>query len=86
VQDASRGTLISGSVAIPLPGHLYTFQIKVDDLIYYAEYKAAKHSYQPTWVVNDPIELRLEKDNKMFLKRSDGKELEVSKTKRVRSE
>lgn len=84
VQDVSRGTAIIGGMAAPIPGKLYVFQIQFDSLVYFAEYRAGKLSYKPDWVVNDPIELRLEKDNKMFLKRPDGKELEVAVVKKVR--
>ena len=52
----------------------------------YAEYKAGKLSYKPEWVVNDPIEFRLNKDDKAFLKRPDGKELEVVVVKKVRQQ
>jgi hypothetical protein len=62
-------------MAAPIPGKLYVSQIQIDSLIYFAEYRAGKLSYKPDWVVNDSIELRLAKDNKMFLKRPDGKEL-----------
>jgi hypothetical protein len=86
VQDVSRGTAIIGGMAAPVPGKLYVFQIQLDDLIYFAEYKAGALSYKPDWVVNDPIELRLGKENKMFLKRPDGKELEVVVVKKVRPE
>ena len=54
------------------------------DSSYFAEYKAGKLSYKPDWVVNDPIDLRFGKENRMFLKRADGKELEVLIVKRVR--
>ena len=84
VQDMSRGTAIIGGMAAPIPGRLYVFQIQLDDLVYFAEYKAGKLSYKPEWIVNDPIELRLEKDGRMFLKRPDGKELELTVIKKVR--
>ena len=86
VQDVSRGMAIIGGMAAPIPGKLYVFQIQLDSLVYFAEYRAGKLSYKPDWVVKDPIELRLEKDNKMFLKRPDGKELEVLVVKKVRLE
>jgi hypothetical protein len=86
VQDVSRGTAIIGGMAAPIPGRLYIFQIEVGGLVYFAEYRAGKLSYQPAWVVNDPIDLRFEKENKMFLKRPDGKELEVLVVKKVRKE
>ena len=89
VEDASKGTAVtvsSGTAVIgtPIPGSVYTFRIQLEeDLVYVAEYKAGKRSYKPEWIVNDPIELRVEKD-KMFLKRPDGKELEVAVIKRER--
>ena len=86
VQDVSRGTAIIGGMAAPIRGKLYVFQIQLDDLVYFAEYRAGKLSYKPDWAVNDPIAVRLEKGNKMLLKRPDGKELEVVLVKRVRSE
>jgi hypothetical protein len=86
VQDVNRGTAIIGGMAAPIRGKLYIFQIQSDGLVYFAEYRAGKLSYKPDWVVNDPILFRLEKDNKMFLKRSDDKELEVGVVKRVRPE
>jgi len=73
-------------MAAPIPGKLYIFQVQADNLVYFAEYKAGKLSYKPEWVINDPIEFRLGKDDKMFLKRPDGKELEVVVDKRVRQE
>ena len=84
VQDLSRGTAIIGGMAAPIPGKLYVFQIQLDDLVYFAEYRAGKLSYKPDWVVNDPIDLRFGKENRMFLKRADGKELEVLIVKKVR--
>ena len=84
VQDVSRGTAIIGGMAAPIPGKLYVFQIQLGDLVYSAEYRAGKMSYKPDWVVNDPIDLRFGKDNRMFLKRADGKELEVLIVKKVR--
>jgi len=84
VQDASRATAIIGGIAAPVPGKLYVFQIQSDSLLYFAEYRAGALGYKPDWVVNDPIEFRLGKENKMLLKRPDGKELEVAVVKKVR--
>jgi hypothetical protein len=86
MQDVILGTASIGGIAASIPGRLYFFQIQLGSLTYFAEYKAGKNSYKPEWVVNDPIELRLEKDSKMFLKRPDGKELEVMVVKKVRAE
>lgn len=76
----SSGTAVVGS---PIPGRTYTFRIRVEDLVYVAEYKAGKRSYLPECIVNDPIELRVQKD-RMFLKRPDGKEVEVEVVKKER--
>jgi hypothetical protein len=84
VRNVTRGTAIVGGMAAPIPGRLYLFQIQSQDLTYFAEYQAGKLSYKPDWVVNDPIAFRLAKDNRMFLKRPDGKELEVVVVKKVR--
>ncbi len=85
VQNANRGIAVIGSMAAPIPGLLYLFQIQCDDLVYFATYSAGKLSYKPDWIVNDPIDFRLDKSS-MFLKRSDGKELEVKLVKKVRAE
>ncbi|SRR6266481_3771869 len=76
VEDVNRGIGVVGGMAAPIPGKLYVFKIQLEDLVYIAEYKAGKLSYKPEWIVNDSIELRFDKA-KMFLKRPDGKELEV---------
>lgn len=86
MQDVTRGVGVIGGMAAPIPGKLYVFQIQLGDLVYFAEYKAGKLSYKPEWVVNDPIEFRLDKDDKAFLKRPDGKELEVVVVKKVRQQ
>jgi hypothetical protein len=86
VQGVSRGTAIIGGIAAPVPGKLYVFQIQSDSLVYFAEYRAGALNYKPDWVVNDPIEFRLGKENKMLLKRPDGEELEVAVVKKVRQQ
>jgi hypothetical protein len=78
VQDVTRGVAVIGGMAAPIPGKLYVFQIQSEGLVYFAQYSAGKRSYKPDWIVNDPIEFRLGKDDKAYLKRPDGKELEVS--------
>ena len=83
VQRVSRGVAVIGSMAAPIPGLLYAFQIQCDDLVYFATYPAGKLSYKPDWIVNDPIDFRPDK-GAMFLKRPDGKELEVRMVKKVR--
>ena len=86
VQDVTMGFGVIGGIAAPIPGRLYVFQIQVDDIVYFAAYKAGKLSYKPEWVVNDPIEFRVGKEDKAFLKRPDGKELEVVVVKKVRQQ
>jgi hypothetical protein len=86
VQDVTRGVGVIGGIAAPIPGKLYVFQIQLGDLVYFAEYKAGRLGYKPAWVVNDPIEFRVGKDDRAFLKRSDGKELEVAVVKKVRQQ
>jgi hypothetical protein len=85
VEDVSRGTATIGGMSAPIPGRRYIFKIQLDDVVYFAEYNAGKLGYKPDWIVNDPIEVRFEKD-KMFLKRSDGKELEVAVIKKERQD
>jgi len=86
VQDVTRGIGIVGSMAAPIPGKLYTFQIQSGGLVYFAQYSAGTLSYRPEWIVNDPIEFRLGKEDKMLLKRPDGKDLEVMILKKVRQQ
>lgn len=86
VQDVTRGIGVVGGMAAPIPGKLYVFQIQLDDLVYFAEYRAGKLSYKPEWIVNDPIEFRFGKEDKAFLKRPDGKELEVVIVKKIRQQ
>jgi hypothetical protein len=86
VQDVTRGIGVIGGMAAPIPGRLYIFQIQFEGLVYFAEYSAGKLSYKPDWIVNDPIEFRLGKDDKAYLKRPDGKELEVVIVKKARPE
>ena len=62
----------------------YNFIVRLGDILYQTEY-SAKYlwSYKPEWIVNDEIEVRLDKD-KMFLRKPDGKELKTSIVNRVR--
>jgi hypothetical protein len=53
---------------------------------HFAEYRAGKLSYRTDWVVNEAIEVGLDKGGRMFLKGSDGKELQVLVVKKVRPE
>jgi len=78
-----KGTAIIGNIAAPIRGISYVFQIQVGDLLYVAQYTAGIHSDRLNWIVNDPVKLRFEKDL-MFLKRPDGREVEVWLVKTVR--
>lgn len=62
----------------------YNFIVKLGDILYQTEY-SAKYlwSYKPEWIVNDQVEVRVEKD-KMFLRKPDGKDLKTSIVNRVR--
>ena len=82
VQPVDRGTAVIGNIAAPIRGISYLSQIQVGDLVYFAQYNAGALSDRPNWVVNDPIDLRFEKE-KMFLKRPDGKEVEAWLAKTV---
>jgi hypothetical protein len=83
VQPVDKGTAIIGNIAAPIRGISYLFQIQVGDLVYFAQYTAGTHADRPHWIVNDAIDLRFEKE-KIFLKRPDGKEVEVWLAKTVR--
>lgn len=83
VQPVDKGTAIIGNIAAPIRGISYLFQIQVGGLVYFAQYTAGARADRPNWVVNDPIVLRFER-GKMFIKRPDGKELEVWLAKTVR--
>ena len=65
----------------------YYITVQLGQMTYVGEYRAAfLWSYEPKeWVVNDPIEVRFEKD-KMFIKRPNGKELKTKVVKRIRTE
>src|SRR5260370_26522172 len=62
VQNVSRGTAVIGTMAAPIPGLLYVFQIHCVGLLYYATYSAGKLSYTPDCDLNDPTAFRLQKD------------------------
>ncbi len=72
-------------IAVPIVSTVYDISVQIDDLIYVGQYIAPnKNSYQPgDLTVNDPIEVRFEKD-KMILKRPNGKELETKLMKKTR--
>ena len=66
------------NVALPLPvGINYQFQIQSDMIVYVGNcWSTDKKNYGSEWVVNDPIEFRVDKD-KLFLKRSNKGELQL---------
>lgn len=77
-QNGSRLTL-----PIPL-GVMYQFDLDADGITYIAACMSkAKRSYAVEWIVNDPVQFRLEKD-KLFLRRPNGKELRLGLLTRVR--
>ena len=87
VQDVKAPASTGQVLQLPIGGvvgRAYVFEIELDNLTYFVEYFDERVSYKPDWAVNDPIELRLEKGNRMLLKRPNGKELEVVVLKRVR--
>ena len=73
------------NVAIPLPlGINYRFQVQSDMIVYVANcWSKDKRSYGSEWVLNDPVEFRVEKD-KLFLKRPSKGELRLALMTRLR--
>jgi len=73
------------SIALPLPlGLDYQFQIQSDMVLYVGMCQSRdKRNYGADWVVNDPIEFRVDKD-KLFLKRSPKGEVRLALLTRVR--
>lgn len=64
---------------------LYDISVKVGDMTYVGRYEPTwSFSKRPNWVIGDPIEVRIDKD-KMYIKKSDGKELKTKVIKRIRS-
>jgi hypothetical protein len=74
-------------ITMPVPlGTMYRFQIEKDDLTYTSACIAKKkRSYASEWIVNDPIEFRIDKA-KVFLKRPSGKELRLSLLRKTRND
>ena len=72
-------------LTLPLPlGVMYQFDLDADGITYVAACMSkAKRSYAGEWIVNDPVQFRVEKD-KLFLKRPNGKELRLGLLTRVR--
>ena len=79
----STGAGQSASIPIPM-GINYEFQVQSDMIVYVANcWSKDKRSYGSEWVVNDPVEFRVEKD-KLFLKRLSKGELRLALMMRLR--
>ncbi len=89
VKDVASAIAIPTStgqnVSIPLPlGINYQFQIKSDIIVYVANcWSKDKRNYGSDWVVNDPVEFRVEKDE-LFLKKPSKGELRLALMTRLR--
>jgi len=73
------------NVALPLPlGINYQFQIQSDMIVYVGNcWSKDKRNYGSEWVVNDPIEFRVDKD-KLLLKRPNKAEFHLALMTRLR--
>jgi hypothetical protein len=73
------------ALMLPIPlGVRYQFTIESDDITYLAACTSkAKKSYAADWIVNDPVQFRIEK-YKLFLKRPNGKDLRLGLVTKVR--
>lgn len=79
----STGAGQTASIPIPL-GLNFEFQVQSDMIVYVAGcWSKGKRSYSSEWVVNDPVEFRVEKD-KLFLKRPSKGELRLALMMRLR--
>jgi hypothetical protein len=80
-------TTTGQNIWFPLPlGINYQFQIKSDIIVYVANcWSKDKKDYGSEWVVNDPIEFRVEKD-KLLLKRPSKGELRLALMTRLAPE
>ena len=74
-------------IVLPLPfGIDYQFQVQSDMIVYVGMCYSNpndKRNYGADWVVNDPVEFRVDKD-KLFLKRSPKGELRLALLTRLR--
>jgi hypothetical protein len=84
VTDMSA-TLDIPPMTVPIPlGVMYQFTIEGDDITYLAGCTSkARKGYAAEWVVNDPVQFRIDK-YKIFLKRPNGKELRLGLVTKVR--
>jgi len=73
------------SIAVPLSlGINYQFQIQSDMIVYVGNcWSKDKRNYSSEWVVNDPIEFRVDKD-RLFLKRPNKGEFHLALMTRLR--
>ena len=79
----STGAGQSASIPVPM-GINYEFQVQSDMIVYVAYcWSKDKRSYGSEWVVNDPVQFRVEKD-KVFLKRPSKGELRLALMVRLR--
>jgi hypothetical protein len=71
--------------SIPFPlGIEYRFQIQSDMILYVSEcWSRSKKNYDSEWVINDPVEFRIEKD-RVFVKRAGKGELHLALISRWR--
>jgi hypothetical protein len=70
-------------LTIPL-GVMYQFTVEADGITYLAACTSkAKKSWFAEWIVNDPIQFRVHKDE-FFLRRPNGKELRLLLMTRIR--
>jgi hypothetical protein len=75
----------ASALVLPLRlGVIFHFTIEQKEITFQAGcFSKDKKSYAAEWVVNDPVQFRVEKD-KLFLKRPNGKELRLALLMRVR--
>ncbi len=76
----------ASGMVLPIPlGVTYMFTIEKDGVSYYAAcVSKQKKSYAADWVVNDPVQFRIDKE-KFFLRRPKGKEMRLALVTRVRN-
>ncbi|MFO1519625.1 MAG: hypothetical protein U1F57_08210 [bacterium] len=63
----------------------YFITVQSGDLVYVGEYTPIFFGKPGDWIVGDPIDVRFEGDNKMILKKPNGKELKTKIKKRIRA-
>lgn len=95
----SPGTTVfrGGNVSQSSPGSFHTYpvtvsalayniSVRVKDIVYAGRYVAKwRWSYDPDWVIGDPIEVRFnENKTKMYLKKPNGSELKTEIVKKIR--